>query len=419
MQTYSEDYRLWKKYAHSRPGMRMVGIVRVAVPITLVSVDVVAQEQKPLDLLDEFVLRMVDAGLTTIRQISQLCGLNEDLVSNVTISQVADGSLQYLPHTDSFELTPMGDKLVDELVEIKPVLSEFPVTFDRLAWTVSDYPRSSLVTKSDAASDCRTLLPYARKGLLGPAEVSPAALNSVIKFKGRKELTVLEVRKIKFRNYRYLPADLLIFQGDTNEDTSAALVIEGELSQRQDLALAKWSTQELVNIRLDKPTDVQGEGGTRHPLDEKHPIFSGELAEETSAADARNFQHHELLHRSLSTAQEHIVISTVRVSRAVVDDHFCRLLESTLRRRVIVDILFNADTEVPHERQAVNRLTELQKRHRNLRIYPIAGHNEEMLTFDGWQVTGSFPWLNHRSHPQQVLRDYTSVVRRISASTSR
>jgi hypothetical protein len=79
--------------------------------------------------------------LNTIPQIAQLCGLNEDLVSNVTISQVADGSLQYLPHTDSFELTPMGDKLVQELVEIKPVLSEFPVTFDRLAWTVSDYPR--------------------------------------------------------------------------------------------------------------------------------------------------------------------------------------------------------------------------------------------------------------------------------------
>lgn len=383
------------------------------------SVDVVAQEQKPLDLLDEFVLRMIDAGLNTIPQIAQLCGLNEDLVSNVTISQVADGSLQYLPHTDSFELTPMGDKLLQELVEIKPVLSEFPVTFDRLAWTVSDYPRSSLLTKSDAASDCRTLLPYSRKGLLGPAEVSPGALNSVIKFKGRKELTVLEVRKIKFRSFRYLPADLLVFRGDTNDDTSVALVIEGELSQRQDLALAKWSAQELVDIRLDTPSDVQEDGGTRRPLDEKHPIFSGDLAEETPVADVRDYQHHELLHRTLSTAEERIVISTIRISRAVVDDHFCRLLESTLRRRVIVDILFNAETEVPHERQAVNRLRELQQRHRNLRIRAIAGHSEEMLTFDGWQVTGSFPWLNHRAHPQQILKDYTSLLRRLSAEPSR
>jgi hypothetical protein len=185
------------------------------------------------------------------------------------------------------------------------------------------------------------------------------------------------------------------------------------------LALAKWKPQELVNIWLAAPSDLQEDGGTRRPLDEKHPIFTGDPVEETPIAEVRDFQHHELLHRTLSTAQERIEISTTRLSKAVIDDYFCRLLESTLRRRIIVDVLFDAETEVLHERQAANRLRELQQRHRNLHLQPIAGHNEERLTFDGWQVTGAFPWLSHRAHPQQILRDYTSILQRLPSEPAR
>lgn len=419
MQTYSEDFRLWRKYARSRPRMYLLGIVRGAVPVALVTVDVIAQERKQLDLLDEFVLRMTHAGLDTIPRIAKVCGLDEELVSKVTLNRVADGSLKYLWHTDSFELTAMGYKLVEDLVEIQPVLSEFPITFDCLAWTVSDYPRSSMVAKSDAISDCRTILPFSCNGIPGPAEISPGALNCAIRLKARNELEVLEVRKITVNSYMYLPADLLVFRGDANDDTSVALVIEGKLSQRHDMVLAKWTAQEMLNIGLDSPLDYFDSGlskdaATKHPLDEKHAVFTGNLDQAPPIAEVRNFQHHELLHRALGTALKRVEISTTRLSGAVVDDHFCRVLEGTLRRRVKVDITYNSETDLLHERHAEQRVLDLQQRHRNLHLRPVAGHNEERLTFDGWQVDGAFPWLNHRAHPHQILRDYTSMLRRLS-----
>ncbi|MFX1821803.1 hypothetical protein PV768_18650 [Pseudarthrobacter sp. CC4] len=411
---YSDDYRLWKKYAHSRPGMRLVGIVRVALPVTVVNVDVVAQEKKPLDLLEEFVLRMIDAGLETIPQIADLCGLNEELVSNVTLSQVADGTLLYSPHTNSFELTPMGDKLVQDLVELKPVLWEFPVTFDRLSWVVVDYPRASLMSRSDAVSDSRTVLPYSRKGVLGRDEITPAALNNVLKFKGRKELTVLEVRSTRFSSYKCLPADLLVFRGDTNEDTSLALVIEGELSQRQDLALAKWNAQDVVDICLETRAVPHIDGSPREPLDEEHPIFTGQETEERSAREVRDFQHHELLQRALSTSKAFVKIASVRLSKAVVDEHFCRLVDNGLKRRVKIDIVYSADPDVAHDQEAVRRLQQLQESHRNLHVQQIAGQYEERLAFDGWRVTGDFPWLSHRTYPQQTLRSYVGALEPMS-----
>ncbi|MFJ4286740.1 hypothetical protein ACIPY0_13965 [Paenarthrobacter nicotinovorans] len=387
----------------------MAGIVRVALPTTVVNVDVVAQEKKPLALLEEFVLRIIDAGLGTIPQIASLCGLDDDLVSRVTLGQVADGTLQYLPHTNSFQLTPMGERLAQDLVEMKPLLWEFPVTFDRLSWVVADYPRSSLVSRSDAVLNCRTPLPFSRKGVLGPEELNPSALNSVIKAKGRKELTVLEVRKIRVSTYKYLPADLLIFRGDTNEDISAALVIEGELSARQDLALAKWNLNDVVDIRLETSNEEHLDGSRRF-LDEKHPLFTGGQPTRESEVELRDFQHHELLYRALSTAKDHLKIVTTQVSAAVVDEHFCRLLEIGLKRRVRIDIAHTADPEIAHDSGAVKRLQELQKRHKNLSVRPLTGACEERLVFDGWKVTGNFPWLSHRTYPQQTLRSYIGIL---------
>ncbi len=89
MQTFSEEYALWKRHARSRPGMTLVGIEKVAIPVTLVRVEVVAQEKKSLDLLDEFVLRMNQAGLSHVSQIAETCGLEEVLIRNVVIDLVS------------------------------------------------------------------------------------------------------------------------------------------------------------------------------------------------------------------------------------------------------------------------------------------------------------------------------------------
>ena len=183
----------------------------------------------------------------------------------------------------------------------------------------------------------------------------------------------------------------------------------GELSSRQDLALAKWNLHDIVDIRLETSNE-ENLDGSRRLLDEKHPIFTGGQPTRESEVELRGFQHHELLYRALSTAKDHLKIVTTQVSAAVVDEHFCRLIDIGLKRRVRIDIAHAADPEMAHDPGAVTRLQELQKRHKNLSVRHVAGACEETLVFDGWKVTGNFPWLGHRTYPHQTLRSYTGTL---------
>ena len=58
-----------RRFGDHRPGLQLVSVVDAAVPVTMLRVDVLAQQRKPLPLLDEFILRFVQEG---VREIDEL-----------------------------------------------------------------------------------------------------------------------------------------------------------------------------------------------------------------------------------------------------------------------------------------------------------------------------------------------------------
>lgn len=44
-------------------------------------------------------------------------------------------------------LTELGKEAARDLASVQPVLSQLSVPFDRLLWSIQDYPRSSLIKK--------------------------------------------------------------------------------------------------------------------------------------------------------------------------------------------------------------------------------------------------------------------------------
>lgn len=54
--TFSTDSLLALRYQATRPGLELVTIIDAAIPVAMVTADVLAQDRKPLPLLEEFVL---------------------------------------------------------------------------------------------------------------------------------------------------------------------------------------------------------------------------------------------------------------------------------------------------------------------------------------------------------------------------
>ncbi len=308
----------------------------------------------------------------------------------------------------------MGLTLVEELVEIKPVVSEFPVTFDRLTWSLTDYAQSHLIAKGRARDSCYTLMPAAFKTRPGASEISPVALNTVLRFKWPKELTVLEVRKIKPNTYRYLPAELLVFRGETNDDISVSLTMDGESSGHHDLALAQSRTQDLLDVIIEEPAISDSSqlpilGLELIKLDDAHPIFAASakrLNLDPCLAEVQGFEHHELLMRALATAETRVFIGSTTLSGGVIDEHFMRMLDQCLKRKLPVDLMIGGAADNAQERRALKNLRDLQASNPRLGVHLMGDACENVLIFDQWWVVSSFNWLGYRGRRRQLVREH-------------
>ena len=82
-----------RRFGDHRPGLQLISVVDAAVPVTILRVDVLAQERKPLPLLDEFILRFVHAGVRDVDEIAALLGLQREQVVSTVADQISSNNL--------------------------------------------------------------------------------------------------------------------------------------------------------------------------------------------------------------------------------------------------------------------------------------------------------------------------------------
>src|SRR5258708_130064 len=133
------DTLLQQRFRDLRPGLQLMAIEDAALPVTVVGTDILAQERKPLPLLDEFVLRLSDAGLSSTDDIASFLGLEPGLVESSIADQVTSDNLSYVSRRRAVSLTVQGKRTVQQLVAVQPVQRQFQVVFDRLTWALADY----------------------------------------------------------------------------------------------------------------------------------------------------------------------------------------------------------------------------------------------------------------------------------------
>src|SRR6478735_2665799 len=112
-----------RRFGDHRPGLQLISVVDAAVPVTMIRVDVLAQERKPLPLLDEFILRFVHAGVRQIDEIAALLGLQREQVVATVADQI---SLNNLTRSSSGQLglTTLGLEAARTLAATQPVLTQ-------------------------------------------------------------------------------------------------------------------------------------------------------------------------------------------------------------------------------------------------------------------------------------------------------
>ncbi|SEF24748.1 hypothetical protein SAMN05421837_102846 [Amycolatopsis pretoriensis] len=422
------DILLAKRFVGERPGFDLVGIEHVAVPVTVVGVEVLAQERKALPLLDEFVLRAVKSAVVLPEEIAALLGVDPTLVKTTAADLLRDGSLNYGPGPGSLALTFRGRRTAEEFESIKPVQREIRVTFDRLTWSVADYRPQHLLTKKDARALGMILLSAQRTTRVTTADLSAAALNSLLRISGRNKesFEVLDVLEVSPSTYRYMPARLLVFSDQARGEIQAAITVDGDLSAAHEIALAALGGPKMLNVRTDVPADrpllPQHLEVRRAPSSGTRVIPPGEAPQQN--ADVRGielFEHHQLLLLALETAKDRILIISDSITRSVVDREFLSRLENRLRRRVQVHLMLPKDriTELGES----DLLNDLKREQRlfagRFHLHATGSVLPNTLIFDNNWVASRFPWLSFRGRDSPSYRAYEGSLVTVAADVNK
>jgi hypothetical protein len=172
-----------RRYSEQHPGYRLAYAGEVAVPVSLLTLDVLVQKRKPLPLVDEFVLRLADYGIHKVDNMAAVLGIDAPTVSDAVAHQLSAETVEYRPDSLGIRrvlLTYSGKRAVEELSTITPERTEYQRAFDRLLWKPIPHSRHDLSTRADAEAQGMLILPSTRTGDVTSGDVTPRLLNPLL-----------------------------------------------------------------------------------------------------------------------------------------------------------------------------------------------------------------------------------------------
>ena len=123
------------KHQDDFPGYQLVDFYEAAFPSDAIQLQVMMQEQRPLPLVEEFVLRAIDVGQNSIHDIASLLGLDESMIRSALNGLQRRSYVVFT--TGSYEsvkllLTTKGRVALGNMLFQQPVLSNLSVCQDAL-----------------------------------------------------------------------------------------------------------------------------------------------------------------------------------------------------------------------------------------------------------------------------------------------
>lgn len=416
-----------RRFGDHRPGLQLISVVDAAVPVTILRVDVLAQERKPLPLLDEFILRFVHAEVRDVDEIAALLGLQREQVVSTVADQISSNNL-----TRSWDghlhLTAVGLEAERNLAAVQPVLTQLNVPFDRLVWDAQDYARSSLIKKRDAQEAGLDLLPAKKNARVDLNDLTVERFNELVESRGdrMRQAEVLRIRKIASQNiHLYMPAQLLVYGDVDSGEVELGLCIEGDLRPAHGLELAAADAVLKLGISVapadPRPTlapeleeqrvsseqvDVIRAAGEQPPASEgPAPDSSPKRVDDIAVRSVGVHEHPQLLSQALNGAKKRLLIIAPWVKGAVVNTDFIAAVERRLRAGVEVHIGHGyGPDDSGSDDFALRKLTNLAARYDKLRVVRLQNTHAKILIFDDQWITTSFNWLSFKGDPNRTYR---------------
>lgn len=420
--------------ANARPGYELVDYAPVGLPFWRAQARVIALVRKPMQTIDEFVLRAVAAGVTVPDDIAGLLGI-DDVVLDVLALDLVDRGYLRLDAGGSetetqFALRELGESTLSQLAEFGPEEKVIWVNFDGLLRRPVGYMGEWYEPRDMREAGLREIPAVPARG--PNAEELRADLPQINRLLGqtlgyREKLEdVLAIKLVERRFRVYRPAVALVYRSIADGDIQVALALDGEASTPHERAFAAADLAKKFGVgrngipvsnellASDQPALVTR--AARSKLAGGRPGHEPKSVAKSDAAvrAVQTYEHPQHLRQGLREATKRLLIVSPWMKDRVVGRQFLTDLEEALDRGVDVFIGWGFEkadkTDRDADKRALERLQRLAREYAHLRLKRIGGTHAKVLVCDERLIITSFNWLSFLGDPKRSFRDERGLL---------
>lgn len=435
--------------AHALPGMEVITVIPVGIPIRRYSCQALIYEARDYPLLGEHILKCIKAGIARIDHIAGFLGLDTTIVSDAVIDEEQKRGTVAVTQSGSITLTPQGKAVLENLTMFESTSTTIEGHFDlttgekRLYSTVR-----SRVDQFAGGGDHFDDEDYVRRLEVGSnvssgiPEFTVNDFNKILANASQTKTVVLQidqVRELK-KSKEYGLGHIVVYASTHGEDVSFNMFIDGQKSPKHDVYLNDPKVLTDLNIHIGQNPSEPPLARTALLNDRALPVRIRNLIEDTNAGvvqtnssnssrseglTAQGLQidgpdlfrpttlpelipvwgHPKFRKDAIAFAKNRLFFISPWVKNSVINEEFNVSLSDALSRGVQVDIAFGYEEDLADSHaKSVRSLAKIAAKFPNqMRLHRVRTH-EKILIADQAFIATSFNWLSFAGATDRYYR---------------
>jgi hypothetical protein len=445
------------KYAYSILGYDLVYFSEVAFPVWRVNLSLLMLQEVPLNVVDEFILKLVEIKIDRIEAISNILGIDDAIISDATANLMRSDNLRFENSTKTFMLTDKGKETLENIKILVPEERYFSFYIDAITGIYSPvegynfntpqsikqqaihsiHPSKNVprpVEESISFSKLESLLrDMQRKGQGAVPKGDILEINSIEKvFMMYKKLRVLVFYDFQTKKYQYMVFDRdhrasefdgVLLTADIEEQLGVLPVEKIELRQNKILSQelttvlfneASVNSEELVKIEKKLLQLTQDKSNIKYFKTDEVEILKSDIEGlKKTTRLLRRFEFRMIMEKSLEESRKWVIILVPFLLSDTFDDDLLARIDKTLQQSTKVYLIYGTNTETKNswrlkeEKNILNKLRAIkEKKHgKYLKIKQIVDTEEKVLISDtNFMTIGNYSWLEMNGNSGTGLR---------------
>jgi phosphatidylserine/phosphatidylglycerophosphate/cardiolipin synthase-like enzyme len=391
----SEDLRRYD----NRLGFDLVSCQEVGLPVYKVTVDVLTQIRKPIPPIEEFVLKAIDAGLSSEEEVAGFLGLElsttREAMVNLRLSEDIDLIAPDASQLQMWRLTKKGERTLKEAKIIVPEERTFDINFDGLLRTprwYDQFEKRLLKPKDLRDEGILEIEPSPKR----PPELSDLKIKDIDEIickilenardwkpKNKQELDLLALKAIERRQRFFQAATSLVYKAKDGDEIQVAFIVDNVLSNEHEAAFARANGVKKLRIA--------------DSLEKSNPHKLAEEVLGTNRLDQSSLERSKELNKEILSTEAILITNQEKIKNAETDEGKNQLKQENEYLREEIKKL-NAEKD----KLSVQRLEVYD--HRPLLERAIRESQERLMIIS--------PWINAYSVDAALLREIENLLRR-------